>query len=172
MATLSKALGAFGGYVSGCKALVEYLRYTAPGFVFATAMPPAMAGAAIAALRLIEAEPQRLTRLHENARLFLSLAQEHGLNTGMSGNTPVVPVILGNSFHCLKLSKAMLARGVNVQPILHPAVEESASRLRYFITAKHNEQQIRYTIDAMVEELGKIDLRHLARAPNAAVATG
>ena len=164
MATLSKALGAFGGYISGCKALVEYLRYTTPGFVFATGMPPAMAAAAMTALRLIEAEPERLVRLHENSRLFLELAQQHGLNTGTSKNTPIVPVILGNSIHCLKLSRAMLTHGVNVQPILHPAVEESASRVRYFITAKHNEQQIRHTIDAMVEELEKIDPSHLTRA--------
>jgi 7-keto-8-aminopelargonate synthetase-like enzyme len=79
-----------------------------------------------------------------------------------------VPIILGNSIHCLQLSKAMLARGVNVQPILYPAVEESASRLRYFITACHNEQQIRYTVDAMANELEKIDSGHLAHANDAA----
>ena len=80
----------------------------------------------------------------------------------------MVPVILGNSFHCLRLSQAMLARGVNVQPILHPAVEEKASRLRYFITACHNERQIHYTVDTMVEELAKIDSGYLDRAKRVA----
>ena len=168
MGTFSKSFGSCGGYIAGCKALVEYLHYTAPGFVFAAAIPPASAAAVIASLRLIEAEPQRVARLRENARLFLSLARQHGLNTGSSSGTPVVPVILGNSVHCLMLSKAMFARGVNVSPILHPAVEESASRLRYFITARHSEQQIRYTVEAMVEELEKIDSSHLARAPSGA----
>ena len=112
-----------------------------------------------------------MARLRENARLFLTLAQQRGLNTGTSKDSPVVPVILGNSIHCLKLSKAMFARGVNVQPILYPAVEESASRLRYFITARHNEQQIRYTIDAMVEELERIDASHLAHAQSGAAVT-
>lgn len=172
MGTFSKGFGSCGGYISGTKALAEYLRYTAPGFVFAAAMPPSSAGAAIAALHLMEAEPQRVARLHENARLFLTLARQRGLNTGMSNGTPVVPVILGNSVHCLKLSKAMLARGVNVQPILHPAVEESASRLRYFITSCHREEQIRYTIDAMVEELEKIDPSHLAHVFNEAAVVG
>jgi 7-keto-8-aminopelargonate synthetase-like enzyme len=172
MGTFSKTFGSVGGYISGCKALVDYLRYTAPGFVFAAAMPPPCAAAALASLRLIESDPQRVARVIENARVFLSLARKHGLNTGMSQGTPVVPVILGNSIHCLMLSKAMLARGVNVQPILHPAVEESASRLRYFITASHNEQQLRYTIDAMVEELEKIDPRHLAHAERRAVVAG
>lgn len=172
MGTFSKAFGSVGGYIAGSKALVDYLRYTAPGFVFAAAMPPPCAAAALASLQLFEAEPQRIARLIENARLFLSLARKHGLNTGMSQGTPVVPIILGNSIHCLMLSKAMLARGVNVQPILHPAVEESASRLRYFITACHTEQQLRYTIDAMVEELEKIDPSHLAHADSRAVVAG
>jgi 8-amino-7-oxononanoate synthase len=156
MGTFSKALGSCGGYIAGRKALAEYLRYTAPGFVFAAAMPPPSAAAALCALRLLQAEPQRVARLRENARLFLELAQRHGLNTGTSRGSPVVPVILGNSIRSLKLSQALFARGVNVQPILHPAVEESASRLRYFITSRHSEEQLRYTIAAMVEELGKL----------------
>jgi 8-amino-7-oxononanoate synthase len=172
MGTFSKAFGSCGGYISGCKALTEYLRYTAPGFVFAAAMPPPAAGASIAAMRLLEAEPQRIARLRENARLFLELARQHGLNTGRSQDSPVVPVILGNSTHCLQLSQAMLGRGVNVQPILHPAVEEIASRLRFFITACHNERQIRHTVAAMVKELRKIDPRYLARATDAAAVGG
>jgi 7-keto-8-aminopelargonate synthetase-like enzyme len=119
-------------------------------------MAPPAAAAALAALRLLEAEPQRVARLRENARLFLSLARQRGLNTGMSDNSAVVPVILGNSIQCLALAKAMFARGVNVNTIVHPAVEENAARLRYFITALHTEQQIRYTIEAMVEELENV----------------
>jgi len=172
MGTFSKGLGSCGGFISGCKALADYLRYTAPGFVFAAAMPPPSAGAALAALHVLESEPERMTRLRENSQLFLALAKQHGLNTGMSKDSPVVPVILGNSIHCLKLSKAMFNRGVNVSPILHPAVEESASRLRYFITACHNEQQLRYTIDVMVEELEKIDPSHLPRAGSEAAVVG
>ena len=135
-------------------------------------MPPPSAGAALAALHVLESEPERMTRLRENSQLFLALAKQHGLNTGMSKDSPVVPVILGNSIHCLKLSKAMFNRGVNVSPILHPAVEESASRLRYFITACHNEQQLRYTIDVMVEELEKIDPSHLPRTGSEAAVVG
>ncbi|MCG2682675.1 MAG: aminotransferase class I/II-fold pyridoxal phosphate-dependent enzyme [Planctomycetales bacterium] len=156
MGTFSKSLGSCGGYISGCKALTDYLRYTAPGFVFAAAVPPASAAAVLAALRLLQAEPQQVARLRENARLFLGLAKQHGLNTGASKDSPIVPVILGNSIHCLQLSKAMFSRGVNVQPIVHPAVEENAARLRYFITAMHTEEQLRYTIQAMVEELERI----------------
>ena len=162
MGTLSKSFGSCGGYIAGCREVVEYLKYTAPGFVYSVGIPPPSAAAALASVKLLEAEPQRTRRLQQRARLFLSLARQHGLNTGMSQDSPVVPVILGNSIHCLRLAAALRQRGVNVQPILHPAVEESAARLRFFLTALHTEEQIRHTLDAMVEELGRIDRAHLA----------
>jgi 8-amino-7-oxononanoate synthase len=156
MGTMSKSLGSCGGYIAGSKALVEYLKYTAPGFVFSVGLPPANAAAALASIRILENEPQRVARLHENARLFLALAKERGMNTGQSEGTAVVPVIVGSSMLALRLSRAMFARGVNVQPILHPAVEESAARLRFFVTSLHNEEQIRYTIEVLAEELEKL----------------
>jgi 7-keto-8-aminopelargonate synthetase-like enzyme len=94
----------------------------------------------------------------------LKLAKEKGLNTGMSKDSPVIPVILGNSLHSLRLSQALFARGINVQPILYPAVEESAARLRFFITARHTEKQIRTTVDTIADELHKIDPAHLRHA--------
>ena len=163
MGTLSKALGSCGGYIAGSQPLVEYLKYTAPGFVFANGITPSNTAAAVAALELLEGDPGRVTRLRERSELFLSLARERGLNTGMSHGTPVVPVILGNSMDALRLGHAMFARGVNVQPILHPAVEEKAARLRFFVTAAHSEAQIRETVDAVAEELEKIDPKYLTQ---------
>ncbi len=84
MGTLSKALGSCGGAISGNRALIEYLRYTAPGFVFANGITPANSAAALASIRLLLADPDRVTRLHERSALFLSLARERGLNTGHS----------------------------------------------------------------------------------------
>ena len=162
MGTLSKSLGSGGGYIAGSAELVRYLRYTAPGFVFATGISPPNTAAALAALRVLEAEPQRVARLRQRSELFLSLAKHRGLNTGTSNGTPVVPIILGNSIHCLMVSKAMLARGINVRPILHPAVEESAARLRFFITSEHTEEEIRYAVDALAEELERLSPEYLA----------
>jgi len=159
---LSKSFGSCGGYIAGCKAVVEYLKYTAPGFVYSVGMSPPNAAAALAAIQLLEREPQRVKRLEQNAQLFLSLAQARHLNTGLSKDTPVVPIILGDSLACLKLSQALNCRGINVQPIVHPAVEERAARLRFFITSSHTEEQIRYTIDAIAEELAKIDPSYAA----------
>ncbi len=161
MGTLSKAFGSCGGYIAGAHALVEYLKYTAPGFLFAAGMTPQNCAAALAALRLLQAEPERSTRLRERAALFLKLAKQKGLDTGLSEGTPIIPVILGNSLDSLRLSQALFDRGINVQPILHPAVEEKAARLRFFITSEHSERQIRDTVNAVAEELRKIDPRYL-----------
>ena len=96
MGTLSKAFGSCGGYITGCKEVVEYLKYTAPGFVFSCGLPPANAAASLAALELLKREPQRVARLQANSRLFLELAKEAGLNTGLSNSTPVVPIQSGS----------------------------------------------------------------------------
>jgi 7-keto-8-aminopelargonate synthetase-like enzyme len=163
MGTMSKSLGSCGGYIAGCREVVEYLKYTAPGFVYSVGLSPPNAAAALASLRLIEEEPQRVGRLMQNSKQFLSLAKELGLNTGTSHNTPVIPIITGNSLVALQLSQALLARGINVQPIMYPAVEERAARLRFFITAKHNADQIRMTVLAVSEELAKLDKAYAAR---------
>ena len=164
MGTLSKAFGSCGGYIAGSATLVRWLKYTVPGFVYSIGLPPAAAGAALGAIELLCREPERVTKLRENARLFLQLANDAGLDTGSSGGSGIVPVILGNSINALRLSRAMFARGINVQPILYPAVEEKAARLRFFITSSHTSDQIRRTITAMQEELAKIDPGYARRA--------
>ena len=156
MGTLSKALGSCGGYIAGRKEIVEYLKYTAPGFVFSVGLSPAGAGAALASLQVLEKEPERVTQVRQRAAYFLKLAKEAGLDTGYSNNTPVVPVITGNSLHALLLSHQLSQRGINVYPILHPAVEEKKARLRFFITSMHTEEQIRKTVKCCKEEYDRI----------------
>lgn len=156
MGTLSKSFGSCGGYIAGCKELVEYLKYTSPGFVYSVGMPPSAAAAALASLRVLSEEPERVSQLQARSRLFLELARERHLNTGLSNNTPVVPIIIGNSLTALKLSRALFERGINVQPILYPAVEEKAARLRFFISCCHSEDQIREAVASVSQELEKI----------------
>jgi 7-keto-8-aminopelargonate synthetase-like enzyme len=157
MATLSKAFGSCGGLIAGSATLIRWLKYTVPGFVYSIGLPPPAAGAALGALQLLKQQPERVAKLQENARLFLDLAAKAGLNTGASGGSGVVPVILGNSINSLKLSRALFERGINVQPILYPAVEEQAARLRFFITSSHTRDQVHQTVAALSEELAKID---------------
>ena len=157
MGTLSKSFGSCGGYIASTNELVEYLKYTAPGFVYSVGLSPSNAAAALASINLLQDEPERVAQLAENSKLFLRLAKREALHTGTSNNTPVVPVITGNSEYALRLSQALFERGINVQPILYPAVEESAARLRFFITSTHTEAQIRETVAAVAEELAQID---------------
>lgn len=146
MGTLSKSFGSCGGYIAGCTELVEYLQYTAPGFVYSVGLPPASAAAALAAIQLLRKEPERVERLRHRSEQFVREAQAYGLNTGNSGGTPVVPVITGSSLVALQLSHGLFEAGINVQPILYPAVEEAAARLRFFITSEHTPEQIEQTV--------------------------
>ncbi len=156
MGTLSKCFGSAGGFIAGSRQLVEYLRYTTPGFVFAAGLPPALVGAALASLRLLQAEPERVAQLREISALFFQLARDAGLNTGTCKDSPIIPVITGNSLLALRLSEALFGQGINVQPILHPAVEENQARLRFFLTCRHTPEQVRYTVDVLQREWKRI----------------
>jgi 8-amino-7-oxononanoate synthase len=164
--TMSKALAGCGGYVGGSRELIEFLKYTTPGFIYSVGMPPPTAAASLAAIRAIRSEPEHVQRLHELSALFLTLAREAGLDTGDSEGTPVIPCIVGSSVTALKLSNALLERGVNANPILYPAVPEDKARLRFFVTSCHSEEQIRYAVKVLAEELAL--LSEVPEAPEGA----
>lgn len=155
--TMSKALAGCGGYVAGTRELIRFLKYTTPGFVYSVGITPPNAAASLAAIRQLRAEPDALDRLHRNADLFLRLAADAGIDTGDSGGTPIVPCIVGDSLRTLKLSNALLRRGINVNPILHPAVPEDLARLRFFVTSCHTEEQIRDAVRVTAEELALLE---------------
>ena len=156
MGTLSKSFASCGGYVAGSSDLVDYLRYSVPGFMYSVGISPANAAAALAALRLMREEPERVERLQRASALFLELAAASGMDTGLSRDSAVIPVIVGDSMKSLRLSHALFERGINVQPIISPAVDEDAARLRFFITSTHTDDQISYTIDALTAALGEL----------------
>ncbi|MEK7728221.1 MAG: aminotransferase class I/II-fold pyridoxal phosphate-dependent enzyme, partial [candidate division KSB1 bacterium] len=156
MGTLSKSFASCGGYICGSRALVEYLKYTTPGFVYSVGISPPNAAAALAATQQILAHPERVERAQQNARLFLQLLKERGIDTGMSKDSAVVPAIIGNSVLCLQLSDALKSRGINVQPILYPAVEEDMARLRFFVSSLHRKDQLIVTANVLHEELTRL----------------
>jgi len=156
MGTLSKSFGSCGGFVGASRSLIEYLRYTTPGYVFAAGMPPANAGAALGSLRVLQKRPELVTKLQSNAQLFLSLAKEAGLDTGMAQGTAIIPIITGHSLKALRLSEALYDHGINAQPILYPAVPEKETRVRIFMTAAHTEKQIRDSVEILAREWEKI----------------
>ncbi|MDJ0750983.1 MAG: aminotransferase class I/II-fold pyridoxal phosphate-dependent enzyme [Woeseiaceae bacterium] len=156
MGTLSKALASSGGYIAGERALVEHLKFSAPGFLYSVGMAPPVAAAALEALRVLRAEPERVQRLQARAGFFLERAREIGLDTGRATGYAVVPVLTGSSIKAGRLAEAMFRRGVNVQPIIYPAVEEKAARLRFFISCEHTEAQLCETVDAVAHELQRL----------------
>ncbi len=151
--TMSKALAGCGGYVAGSRALIQFLGYTAPGFVYSVGISPPNAAASLAAIRQLRTEQDVLGRLHRNSALFLRAAVEAGLDTGDSRGTPIIPCIVGDSLRTLELSNALLRRGINVNPILYPAVPEDRARLRFFVTSCHTEEQIRRAVRVTAEAL-------------------
>lgn len=153
MGTLSKSFAGCGGYAAGSAAMVELMKFTAPGFVYSVGMPPPMAAAAACAVQIMLAEPERLARLAANGRHFQAAARAAGLNTGSSIGLNIVPVILGSSVTAARLSNAMLARGIAVNPIVYPAVEEKQARLRFFLSADHAPAQLDAAIAALAAAL-------------------
>ncbi|MFG2749094.1 aminotransferase class I/II-fold pyridoxal phosphate-dependent enzyme [Streptomyces xanthophaeus] len=153
MGTLSKAFASCGGYLGGSARMVRWMRHTLPGFVYSVGLSPANAAAALAATELIVAEPHRVRTLRRNAGLFLGLAASAGLVTGSSAHTPIVPCLLGDSARTLHVADRLFARGVIADPIFHPAVEEGLARLRFFVTSDHAEEDIRWAVAVLAEEV-------------------
>lgn len=149
MGTLSKTLAACGGYVAGERALVEHLKYSAPGFVYSVGISPPVAGAALEALRIMNSEPERVARLHLRAQRLLARARDAGIDTGHSQGYAIVPALAGGSLKATRLSNQLFEHGINAQPIIHPAVEEKAARLRFFVSADHTDEQIERLIAAL-----------------------
>jgi 8-amino-7-oxononanoate synthase len=149
MGTLSKSFASCGGYVAGSKDLVEYLKYTAPGFVYSVGMSPPNAAAALAAIKLMRKEPQRLVLLHQRADLFLHLCKDYGLNTGTSKDSAVIPIITGDSVKSVMLYKMLFDAGIYALPIMYPVVPENSSRIRFFISSNHTEEQINKTAEIL-----------------------
>ncbi|WAL61389.1 type I polyketide synthase [Thermocoleostomius sinensis] len=167
MGTLSKSFASCGGYIAASQAIVTYLKYTAPGFVFSVGMSPANAAAALASIRLLKQEPERVKQLHDRANLFLTLAKQHNLNTGASHNSPIIPVIVGEPHKAVQLSHRLQAQGIHVQPMVYPSVPYHAARLRFFVSCLHSEEQIHETIDRVadaihwVERIGNTSEQHI-----------
>lgn len=149
MGGLSKAFASCGGYIAGKHELVNYLKYTCPGFVFTTGISPANAAAASRAISVIKDNHEPVTNLRKNALLFLKLAQEKRLNTGRCEGFSIVPIIVGDSQRCIEIYKGLLEDGINVQPILYPAVAEGSARFRFSLTALHTEEQIKFAINCL-----------------------
>ena len=156
--TLSKAMGALGGYVAGSKTLIEFLYHRARPFLFSTSHPPSVAATCLAALDVLEEEPQIIEKLWENTRFFKAGLRAAGFNTGLS-ESPITPVIAGEGSRAMKLSDRLFEEGVFAQGIAYPTVARDKARVRTIVTAAHTKDELQFALDTFKKvgrELGLI----------------
>jgi glycine C-acetyltransferase len=145
--TLSKAMGALGGYVAGSRALIEFLYHRARPFLFSTSHPPSVAATCLAAIEVLEEEPQLIERLWENTRFFKAGLQALGFDTGAS-ESPITPVIVGEGGRAMALSDRLFEKGVFAQGIGFPTVPQGKARVRTIVTATHSRDELEFALDA------------------------
>jgi glycine C-acetyltransferase/8-amino-7-oxononanoate synthase len=156
MGTLGKALGSYGAYVCADRETTDYLLNTARSFVFSTALPPPVAAAGLAALDLLESQPERVGRLTANAATLRQALIGEGLAVGGS-ETQIVPVAVGDAETTMELSGRVLERGVFAQGIRPPTVPEGSSRLRFTVMSTHRREELEHAarlVGAAARELG------------------
>jgi glycine C-acetyltransferase len=156
--TLSKAIGALGGYVAGSRSLVEFLYHRARPFLFSTSHPPSVAATCIAALDVLLEEPQLIDQLWENTRFFKAGLVALGFDTGIS-ESPITPVMVGDGALAMRLSDGLFQEGVFAQGIAFPTVPRGKARIRTIVTATHTRDELQYALDAFASvgrELGII----------------
>jgi glycine C-acetyltransferase len=151
--TLSKAIGVLGGYVAGPQSLRTVLEHKARPFLFSTSHPPAVAAACIAAIDVLEDEPELIERLWENARHFKAGLERLGFDTG-SSETPITPVIVGEGALAHRLSDRLFEEGVFAMGIGFPTVPEDRSRVRTIVTAEHSREELDACLEAF-ERVGR-----------------
>jgi glycine C-acetyltransferase len=145
--TLSKAIGVLGGYVAGRQHLRDYLIQRSRPFLFSTSHPPAVAAACIAAVDVLEQEPERIDRLWENTRQFKSGLERLGFNTGIS-ETPITPIIVGDSAVAGRMSERLFELDVFAQAVVYPTVALDKARIRTIVTSEHTRDELQQCLDA------------------------
>jgi len=151
--TLSKAMGALGGYVAGSKDLIDFLYHRARPFLFSTSHPPSVAATCLAALDILEHEPEIIERLWDNTRFFKKGLADLGFDTGLS-QSPITPVIAGEGSRAMALSDRLFAEGVFAQGIAYPTVARDKARVRTIVTAAHTKEELQFALDTF-RKVGK-----------------
>jgi glycine C-acetyltransferase len=156
--TLSKAIGALGGYVCGTRDLIDYLYHRARPFLFSTSHPPSVAATCIAAFDVLEQEPERIEKLWENTRFWKKelgrLGFDIGGKTTPASETPITPIILGDGARTMEFSRELFKEGVLGTGIAFPTVPEGKARVRTIMTATHTHDELQRALDVL-KKVGK-----------------
>ncbi|MCL4794135.1 MAG: glycine C-acetyltransferase [Bryobacteraceae bacterium] len=155
--TLSKAIGALGGYVCGSQDLIEYLYHRARPFLFSTSHPPAVTAACLAAFDLLEQEPERIETLWSNTRYFQSALQDAGFSSGAT-QTPITPILVGEARTALEFSATLFEEGLWATGIGFPTVPKGQARIRAIVTAAHTRAQLDQAVEILARVARRIGL--------------
>ncbi len=144
--TFSKSFGSLGGFVAGDKDVVDFIQHKARSMIFSASMTPASVAATLTALDIIETEPQRRARLWSNTNKFTAYLRQLGFNTGLT-ETPIIPIMIGNTFQTFLFWQELSALGVYTNPIISPAVSEGSELIRTSLMATHTEEQLHNVLE-------------------------
>ena len=160
--TLSKAIGAIGGYVCGSKELIDFLYHRARPFLFSTSHPPSVTATCIAAFDLLESEPERIDRLWDNTRYFKAELGRLGFNIGgvntPASETPITPIIIGDGRQTMDFSRALFDAGVLGTGIAFPTVAEGKARIRTIMTSEHTREQLNQALEVLEKTAKKLGI--------------
>ncbi len=149
--TLSKTFVSSGGFIAGGKTVMEWLRYTLPGFVYSVGLAPPVTAAAHAALKILRREPERIAKMRDITGFFVRRAREEGLDVGDAIGAAVVPLMCADTIKTVLLSRALLERGYYVPPIVQTGVPKNKPRLRFFFSASHERSDVEGVIAAICD---------------------
>ena len=149
--TLSKGLGTCGGYLAGSHAIIDYMRYNLPGFVFSVGISPPLAAASLEAIRLLRSDPTIMERMRRNIKCFVEEAHKRNFNTCLAGETAIVPILVGKDEDAWELSNRLRRKGVIVPPAVYPAVPKNKARLRFCVISEHKPEEIIEALDKLQE---------------------
>ena len=160
--TLSKAIGALGGYVCGSRDLIDFLYHRARPFLFSTSHPPSVAATCIAAFDILESEPERIERLWDNTTYFKQQLESAGFDIGgrstPASETPIIPIILGDGRLTMDFSRALFDAGLMATGIAFPTVPEGKARIRLIMTSEHTRPQLDQALEILTATAKKLSI--------------
>jgi len=157
MGTFSKSLASLGGYIAADHEVIDYIKHNSRPLIFSASMTPASAAAVLAALDIMESEPERMKHLWDVSNYARKRFQENGFDTGIS-ETPIIPLLVYDDMKALRMTKELLERGVFVNPVISPAVPPGCSLIRFSLMATHTFEQVDEAVDKMTAVAKKLHI--------------
>jgi len=163
MGTFSKSLASLGGFVAGDAVTIDYLKHKARSLIFSASMPPACVASTLAALEIIQAEPERIARLWSNTHYALELLKEEGFNTGAT-QSPIIPIYIGDNHKTFQLTKTLQEEGIFVNPVVSPAVASEESLIRFSLMATHTHSQIDEAVEKLSKAAAQLNVQYIPKS--------